>query len=138
MSGSEHQNATTPNITVLPMNYAGDVLMLRDSAKLMLPVGAPAEHENGEDAARRILQAATGFKAEALFALDDHLFLARNLEPTRPMTDPIYQGATERVSLDDIDALFDAGRLRDSAVHDALIAARAAISGDSHADQEGV
>ncbi len=147
MSGTyQHHShdSTAPAVLVVPLNYAGDVLMLRANTALSLPGGLIAEGESAEDAVQRVLRTVTGFKAEALFKLsspapdDVTLYLARNLEPTRAMTDPIYQGTTERVPLADIDALIDAERLNDMITIMALFVARSAITGDSHADQEGV
>ncbi len=134
-----------PRVLVVPLNYAGEVLCVQerpqDGARLALPGSMVDQGDHPLRAAKRALQAETGFKAEAWFPLgmlalfeshaqwDVHLFLARNLEPARSMAAAIYQGATARVPLDSVEAAIASGRLRDATTIAALFMARQAING---------
>ncbi len=136
-----------PGVFVVPMNYAGEVMMIREPAipsgerVLELPGGKIDEGESPSQAANRELQEEIGYKAEVLFPLgvlnpltrharwDLHLFLGRNLMPSRMMGDEIYQIEIERVPLDTFELLIASGRLHDSSVIAALYMARQFISG---------
>lgn len=136
-----------PRVLVVPVNYAGEVLFVRQATTLTLPGGAIATGESPAQAAARVLQAATGFKAEVTFALGTvtplaqtvqgelHLFLARNLVPTRGMGDAIYQEAAERAPLDDITPLIASGRLRDASAIAALAIGERFVAGKLQVDQ---
>lgn len=136
-----------PRVLVVPVNYAGEVLFVRQEKTLTLPGGAIATGENPAQAAARVLQAVTGFKAEVTFALGTitplaqmvqgelHLFLARNLVPARGMGDAIYQDAAERAPLDGITPLIASGRLRDASVIAALAIGVRFVAGKLHGDQ---
>ncbi|RPJ01842.1 MAG: NUDIX domain-containing protein [Chloroflexi bacterium] len=134
-------------VYIVPMNYAGEVMMIREPAihsgewVLELPGGKIDEGESPSQAANRELQEEIGYKAEVLFPLavlnpltrharwDLHLFLARNLMPSRMMGDEIYQIEIERVPLETFEPLIASGRLQDSSVIAALYMARQFISG---------
>jgi 8-oxo-dGTP pyrophosphatase MutT (NUDIX family) len=136
-----------PGVYIVPMNYAGEVLMIREPAipsgemVLELPGGKIDEGESPAEAANRELQEETGYRAEVLFPLgvlkplsrharwDLHLFLARNLMPSRLVGDEIYQIEIERVPLDAFESLITSGRMRDSSMIAALYIARQFISG---------
>ena len=137
----------TPGVCMVPMNYAGEILLIRepiihsDVVVLGLPGGAVDEGESPADAANRELQEEIGYIAEVLFPQgvfspevrhmrwEIHLFLARNLMPSRQIGDEIYQIEIERVPLDAFEALITAGRLRDANAITALYLARQFIGG---------
>lgn len=138
-----------PRVLVVPVNYAGEVLFVRQGTTLTLPGGALVAGEAPAQAAARVLQAATGFKAEVTFALgtltplaqtvqgEVHLFLARNLVPARGMGAAIYQDAAERAPLDDITPLIASGRLRDASAIAALAIGERFVAGKLLIDHAG-
>jgi ADP-ribose diphosphatase len=136
-----------PGLYVVPLNYAGEILFIREPAihngesVLSLPGGVVDSDESPAEAANRELQEEIGYKADVLFPIgvlnplarharwDIHLFLARNLMPSRKIGDEIYQIEVERVPFDQFEALITSGRLRDSNVIAALYLVRQFIGG---------
>lgn len=138
-----------PGVVVVPVNYAGEVLLITaptipggpDERVLTLPGGAIDAGETPAQAAHRALAAATGFRAEVLFPLgiltplarhvrwDLHLFLGRNLVPARAIGDAIFQIAVERVPFAQWERLLSGGRLRDSSLIAALVLAGRFVAG---------
>ena len=143
------------HVLILPLNYAGEILFAHDTAApddtsiLTLPGGAVHEGEAAEEAARRVLEAVTGFRAEVWFALGTtlplaryalwrvHFFVARDLVPARPMSDAVYQRPTTRAALDAFEALIAAGQVRDSNLIALLYMAQRFITGHLRPDAAG-
>lgn len=130
------------SVLVVPMNYAGEIVFSGAAESGLTLPGGPLDGDETPAAAARSLQAQTGFRAEVTFPLGTltlaerpvHLYLARNLVPVRPMSDPIFNAATHRVPLDDIEAVIAAGHLQDAVTIAALFLARSFITGKYHPD----
>ncbi len=138
---------SSPGVCVVPMNYAGEVLFIREPVihtadiVLGLPSGAIDDGETPAQAASRELQEEIGYKAEVLFPLgvfnplirymrwNIHIFLARNLMPSRKLGDEVYRIGVERVPFDTFEGLITAGRLHDANAIAALYMARQFIGG---------
>ena len=138
---------SSPGVAIIPINYAGEVLFIREPAipsgdrVLTLPAGAVDAGEDPVEAANRELQEEIGYKADVLFPLGAlhplsrhaiwtvHLFLARNLMPSRKMGDEVYQITIERVPFEDFERVIADGRLRDSTWIAGLYLARSFVQG---------
>jgi 8-oxo-dGTP pyrophosphatase MutT (NUDIX family) len=138
---------SSPGAFVIPINYAGDILFIREPIiysgeyTLTLPGGGIKDGENPMAAANRELQEETGYRAEVMFPLgalrplarhgrwEIHLFLARNLVPSKQIGDEIYQIEVERVPFDEFETLIASGRLRDSTIIAGLYLARRFMAG---------
>ncbi len=138
---------SSPGVAIIPINYAGEVLFIHEPAVtngqrvLTLPAGAVEVGEDPAEAANRELQEEIGYKADVLFPLGAlqplsrhaiwtvHLFLARNLMPSRKMGDEIYQITIERVPFEGFESVIADGRLRDSTWIAGLYLARSLVQG---------
>lgn len=138
---------TQPGVYIVPLNYAGEVLLIREPAiynselVLGLPGGVIEEGESPAEAANRELQEEIGYRADVLFPLgmiqplaryadwNIYPFLARNLVPSRRIGDEVYQIETERVPLADFETLITSGWLHDSNVIAVLYMARQFVGG---------
>ncbi len=138
---------SSPGVAIIPINYAGEVLFIHEPAVhngqsvLTLPAGAIDNGEDPAEAANRELQEEIGYKADVLFPLGAlhplsrhavwtvHLFLARNLNPSRKMGDEVYQITIERVPFEDFERVIADGRLRDATWIAGLYLARSFVQG---------
>ncbi len=134
-------------VIIIPMNYAGEILFIREPAiysgeyMLTLPGGGIDDGETPAESANRELQEEVGYKADVLFPLgfveplarhgdwNIYLFFARNLNPSRRVGDEIYQIEIERVPFDGFERLIENGQLRDPVAIAGLYMARRFMEG---------
>lgn len=132
----------SPGVMMVPLTEAGDVLCIiertvpLDAPLLALPGGALDDGESPADSANREMQEEAGYRAGRVYFLgkltplgkhalwDIHLFLGRDLIPSRLEGDEGYEMGIERVPLARFETLIAAGRLADSTVIAALFMAR--------------
>lgn len=137
--------ASSPGVFMVPLTETGEVLFIiersvpRDEAILFLPGGALDEGESAAQSANRELQEEIGLRADRMDFLgvlhplgkhalwDIHLFLGRDLAPSRLDGDEEYEILIERAPLAHFERLIAAGRLRDSTVIAALYMTRALL-----------
>jgi ADP-ribose diphosphatase len=134
-------------IFVVPVNDQGEVLFIVEPSVvdghpvLSLPAGVIDPGEAPASAANRELQEEAGVKANRLDFLGSvdplarharwkmHLFLGRDLIPSRLEGDEAFTIQVERVALADFEVLIDAGRLTYAPVIAALYLARRFMAG---------
>ena len=140
-SGTREIVEHSPSICVVPVDAAGNVLLVRQYRKpaeaflLEVPAGGIEPGETPEDAARRELQEEIGHTAGRLTPLTAfylapgwcteymHAFLATELAPARLESDDDEFITVERVPLSEIPALIADGSIRDAKSVAALLLA---------------
>jgi 8-oxo-dGTP pyrophosphatase MutT (NUDIX family) len=133
-------------VLILPVDAQGAVIFSVEPAAafgedvLILPGGTVEAGESLSDTANRELQEELGLRAGRLeylgevrpwskyLAVRSHIFLGRDLVPSRLAGDEGYEIGTTRVPWSDLDALVTSGRLRDARAIAGLYLARAAMA----------
>lgn len=129
-------------VIIVPLTAAGEVIFIHehsfayDREGLWLPMGMLEPDEAPEVSANRELQEEIGYKAgridrlgvvcanEKYIRMTDHLYLARDLTPSKLDGDESHPITPERVALADVDGLIASGRVRDAVCISALFLAR--------------
>lgn len=127
---------------IVPMNDAGEVLFINEPRRvdaqrvLSLPGGGLNEGENTAISANRELQEEIGFRAEQIDFIGTlnpalrvadwsvHIFLGRNLIPSKLDGDESYEILIEKIPLSQFEDLIASSRLMDSTIISALYMAR--------------
>lgn len=130
-------------VLIVPLTDDGRVVLIREPAPalgreepLLLPGGSVEEGEELAETANRELQEEIGFRAERLEPLvtlrpwskylrvASHVFLARNLQPSRLDGDESYTISLAPRPLAELDSLIACGAINDARVIAALLLAR--------------
>lgn len=130
-------------VLAIPLTAEGEVIFVREPAPafgreqpLLLPGGTLAEGEAPDATANRELQEEIGYRAARLdhlatlrpwskyLRVTSHIYLARDLTPSKLEGDEDYEIGLEPRPLATLDALFASGELRDARVIAALFLAR--------------
>ena len=138
----------SPGTFIVPINEASEVLFVIEPTRidarlvLSLPGGAIDEDESWEICANRELQEESGYKAGRLDYLGTlspaarvadwqvHIYLGRDLTPSKLQGDESYEMPIERIPLSQIETLISSGRLTDSAIIASLYMARSFIEAE--------
>jgi 8-oxo-dGTP pyrophosphatase MutT (NUDIX family) len=127
---------------IVPMSEAGEVLFIIEPRRvdgqpvLSLPGGGLEDGEDWAVSANRELQEELGFRAEKMdfiatlnpmYRVADwtvHIFLGRNLIPSKLQGDESYDLPVEKIPLSQLENLIASGRLMDSTIISALYMVR--------------
>lgn len=136
---------SSPGTYIVPLNEAGEVLFVLEPRRvdaqvvLSLPGGAVDENEEWVVSANRELQEEIGYKAGRLDYLGSlnpavrvadwqiHIFLGRDLTPSKLKGDESYEMPIERIPLSQLEALIASKRLTDAMIIASLYMARGLI-----------
>lgn len=131
---------------VVPINEAGEVLFIIEPRRvdatlvLSLPGGGLEEGEDMAVSANRELQEELGFRADRIDFLATvnpmlrvaemyiHIFLGRDLIPSKLQGDESYELPIEKIPLSQLESLIASGRLMDSTIISALYMARSFLA----------
>lgn len=127
---------------IVPLNEVGEVLFIIEPRRvdaqtvLSLPGGAFEEGEAMAASANRELQEELGFRADRLDYIatlnpalrvadwEIHIFLGRDLVPSKLQGDESYDLPIEKIPLSQLEQLIASGRLKDSTIIAALYMVR--------------
>lgn len=144
--GESYIRPTSDEVLVVALDSSGDVLLASEPSAafgepvLILPGGCTEPGERHAETANRELQEELGFRAARLDPLGElwpwskylqvrsHVYLARDLTPSRLDGDESYEIGGERVPLAQFESLIAAGRLRDARAIAGLYLARAFLT----------
>ena len=142
-SGKEFVASTGDEVLVVALTDEGDVVLAVEPspafglAVRLLPGGQVEPEPLLADLANKELQEEVGFRAGRLdylgelwpwakyLAVRSHVFLARELAPSKLVGDEGYEVGIERLPLTDLETWIAGGRLRDSRAIAGLFLARA-------------
>ncbi len=133
-------------VLVVALTEQGEALLIEEPAPafgapaLVLPGGSAEEDEEFSLTANRELQEEVGFRAARLdylcelrpfskyLTVKSHVYLARQLAPSKLQGDEDYEIGVSRVPLGGFEAMIEGGRLLDARTIAALYLARAFVS----------
>jgi len=142
-AGDEYVASTGDEVLVVPLTAAGEVLLAVEpspafgTAVRILPGGQVEPDLTLAEVANKELQEEIGYRASRLDSLGElwpwakylavrsHLFLARDLTPSKLAGDEGYVVGVERMPLAELETWINDGRLRDARAIAGLFLARA-------------